>query len=66
MPEVHRLPILPSLGMVDTVHELRGLAIRLAGGIIAILTAIAVADFTYQKLSFLRSMRICAARCNSN
>jgi flagellar biosynthetic protein FlhB len=58
LPEINRLPMLPSIGMMMTVQELRGLSFRLAAGVIAVLTMIAIADFTYQKLSFLKSMRM--------
>jgi flagellar biosynthetic protein FlhB len=58
MPEIDRLPLLPSLGTIMTVDELRWLSFRLAAVVIAMLTIIAITDFTYQKLSFLKSMRM--------
>jgi flagellar biosynthetic protein FlhB len=58
MPEIDRLPLLPGFGMARTVLELQWLSFRLVGGVIAVLTMIAIADFTYQKLSFLKSMRM--------
>jgi flagellar biosynthesis protein FlhB len=57
-PEIDRLALLPSLGTVAIGHEIMTLSFRLAIGVIAVLTVIAIADFTYQKLSFMRSMRM--------
>ena len=58
MPEIDRLPLLPSFGMALTVEELRRLSFRIALVVIVMLTAIAIVDFTYQRLSFLKSMRM--------
>jgi flagellar biosynthetic protein FlhB len=57
-PELDRLPLLPSLGTTAIGHEIMALSRRLAIGVIAVLTVIAVADFAYQKLSFMKSMRM--------
>lgn len=58
LPELDRLPLLPSFGMVMMTKELQTLALRLAGSVIAILTVIAIADYVYQRMSFLKSMRM--------
>ncbi len=57
-PELARLPLLPSLGTTAIGHEIMTLSWRLAIGVIAVLTVIAIADFAYQKLSFMKSMRM--------
>jgi flagellar biosynthetic protein FlhB len=57
-PELDRLPLLPSLGTAVIGHEIMALSWRLSIGVIAVLTVIAVADFAYQKLSFIKSMRM--------
>jgi flagellar biosynthetic protein FlhB len=57
-PELARLPMLPSLGTTAIGHEIMALSWRLAIGVIAVLTVIAIADFAYQKLSFMKSMRM--------
>jgi flagellar biosynthetic protein FlhB len=58
MPEVDRLPLLPSFGAAEMAHEIMMLAIRLVGGVLAALTVIAIADYAYQKISFMNSMRM--------
>ena len=57
-PQLARLPLLPSLGTTAIGHEIMTLSWRLAIGVIAVLTVIAIADFAYQKLSFMKSMRM--------
>src|SRR5258708_6362490 len=57
-PELDRLALLPSMGTLAIGREIMTLSWRLAIGVIAVLTVIAIADFTYQKLSFIRSMRM--------
>jgi flagellar biosynthesis protein FlhB len=58
LPEIDRLALLPSMGTGAIGQEIMALSWRLAIGVIAVLTVIALADFTYQKLSFIRSMRM--------
>ncbi|HZS82010.1 MAG TPA: flagellar biosynthesis protein FlhB [Stellaceae bacterium] len=58
MPELGRLQILPSIGVGALAGEMENVTLRLAGGVVAVLTAIAIADYIYQRLSFLRSMRM--------
>ena len=58
MPEVARLPLLPSMGVAAMAQEMQTLTVRLAIGVIAVLTAIAIADYTYQRISFRNSMRM--------
>ena len=58
LPELDRLALLPSMGIAAIGHEIMTLSWRLAIGVIAVLTVIAIADFTYQKMSFIRSMRM--------
>jgi flagellar biosynthetic protein FlhB len=57
-PELARLPLLPSLGAAALGGEIEGLSLRLVGGVTAVLTAIAIADYVYQRMSFMRSMRM--------
>lgn len=58
LPEIDRLALLPSMGTAAIGQEIMALSWRLAIGVIAVLTVIAIADFTYQKMSFIRSMRM--------
>ena len=58
MPEIDRLPLLPSIGIVMMAQEMWALTFRVAMGVIAILTMIAIADYTYQRISFRNSMRM--------
>ncbi|MDB5406531.1 MAG: flagellar biosynthesis protein FlhB [Rhodospirillales bacterium] len=58
MPEIDRLPMLTSFGAAAMAHEIMMLAIRLVGGVLAALALIAVADYAYQKISFMNSMRM--------
>jgi flagellar biosynthesis protein FlhB len=57
-PEIDRMSLMPSLGVTEIGHEIARVSLRLAIGVIAVLTVIAIADFAYQKLSFLKSMRM--------
>jgi flagellar biosynthetic protein FlhB len=57
-PEVDRMSLMPSLGVIEIGHEIARVSLRLAVGVIAVLTVIAIADFAYQKFSFLKSMRM--------
>ncbi len=58
MPELDRLQLLPGIGVGGIAHEMHVLALRLAAGVVAVLTFIAVADYVYQRMSFMRSMRM--------
>jgi flagellar biosynthetic protein FlhB len=58
VPELDRLPMLPSLGAGALAQEIATVSLRLAGAVIAVLTAIALGDYVYQRLSFMRSMRM--------
>jgi flagellar biosynthetic protein FlhB len=58
LPEVDRLPLLTTFGAAEMAHEIMMLAIRLVGGVLAALAMIAIADYAYQKISFMNSMRM--------
>jgi flagellar biosynthesis protein FlhB len=57
-PEIDRMSLMPTLGVSEIGHEIARVSLRLAIGVIAVLTVIAIADFAYQKFSFLKSMRM--------
>jgi flagellar biosynthetic protein FlhB len=57
-PEIDRMSLMPSLGVTEIGHEIARVSLRLAIGVIAVLTVIAIADFAYQKFSFIKSMRM--------
>ena len=57
-PEIDRMSLMPSLGITEIGHEIARVSLRLAIGVIAVLTVIAIADFAYQKFSFIKSMRM--------
>lgn len=58
MPELDRLPLLPTMDPVQMLHELQGLTVRLVTGVGGGVTAIAILDFAYQRFIFWRSMRM--------
>ncbi len=58
MPELDRLNLLPSMGVAAMGQEMQALTMRIAIGVIAVLTVIAIADYTYQRISFRNSMRM--------
>jgi flagellar biosynthetic protein FlhB len=58
MPEIARLPLLPSIGIAMMAQEMQALTLRVALGVIAAVTMIAIADYTYQRISFRNSMRM--------
>jgi flagellar biosynthetic protein FlhB len=57
-PELARMSLMPSLGVAAIGQEIATVSLRLAIAVIAVLTVIAIADFTYQKFSFMKSMRM--------
>ena len=57
-PAIGGLERLPSTAVEDSAAVMWHLAIRLMIGVLAIVTIIAAADFLYQKLQFLRQMRM--------
>ena len=57
-PAMGGLELLPSTAVQDSTAVMWRLAIRLMIGVLAIVTIIAAADFLYQKLQFLRQMRM--------
>lgn len=58
MPELNRMPLMPSLGVEGIAREIEGLSLRLVGGVLAVLALIAIGDFAYQRFSFIKSMRM--------
>ncbi|HEX3499364.1 MAG TPA: flagellar biosynthesis protein FlhB [Stellaceae bacterium] len=58
LPEIDRLSLMPSLGISQIGPEIARVSLRVAIGVIAVLTVIAIADFAYQKFSFIKSMRM--------
>jgi flagellar biosynthetic protein FlhB len=58
MPEVDRMFLLPTLELSDAVMELYEAVRRLVLGIAVALTGVALLDYIYQRLAFLRSMRM--------
>jgi flagellar biosynthesis protein FlhB len=58
MPELDRLPLLPSFEPGALLHEMHALALRLVGGVLAVLTLLAAFDYGYQWFSFRKSMRM--------
>ena len=57
-PELDRLTLLPSIGAAAAAREMSSLAVRLVGGVVVVVAAIAIADYVYQRMAFLRSMRM--------
>jgi DNA-binding transcriptional ArsR family regulator len=58
MPELDRLAMLPTLEPAQVMQELYALTLRVVAGVAALLTVIALFDYVYQRISFLRSMRM--------
>ncbi|HZT86656.1 MAG TPA: flagellar biosynthesis protein FlhB [Stellaceae bacterium] len=57
-PELDRMPLLPHLDLAQIAAEIARLTARMIGGVIGVMFFLAVLDFGYQRLSFLRSMRM--------
>ena len=57
-PEMRGLERLPSVALQDTTALMWRLAGKLMMGVLAIVSVIAAGDFLYQKLQFLRQMRM--------
>jgi flagellar biosynthetic protein FlhB len=57
-PEVDRLALTPTMEPAGLLGELHRLMVRLVIGVAGALAALAIADFAYQRFSFLRSMRM--------
>jgi flagellar biosynthetic protein FlhB len=56
--EVDRLSLLPTLSPEDILGETARMVLRLLFGVVAVLTILAGADYLYQRLHFLRSLRM--------
>ena len=58
LPEVVRLPLLSSLGAAGLAAEIHHLLLRLALAVLLLVATLAAADYGYQRLSFMHSMRM--------
>jgi flagellar biosynthetic protein FlhB len=58
MPELSRMESMTSLESVDVLRVMMRLGARLMIGVLAIVTLIAVLDYLYQRVTFLRGMRM--------
>jgi flagellar biosynthesis protein FlhB len=56
--EIDRVSQMAALTPEDTMHEIGRLVLRLFGGILAVLTALAGADYIYQRLHLIRGLRM--------
>ncbi len=57
-PEIDRLPLLQTMPVEELLPEIRSLVIRMMIGVMSVLTALAIGDYTYQRFQFLKSMRM--------
>jgi flagellar biosynthetic protein FlhB len=58
LPELDRLPLLPSLALGEMLKEIYALVLRLVIGVVAVTTVLAVLDYLYQRFDFRKSMRM--------
>jgi flagellar biosynthetic protein FlhB len=58
MPELDSIERLISMSTIDTAHTLQQIVTRLLIGTLAALTAIAALDYFYQRLAFMKQMRM--------
>jgi len=58
VPEFHGVEQMTTLGATELLHLIMRLGARLLVGLLAVVTAIAALDYLYQRLSFLRQMRM--------
>ena len=61
MPIIGDLAVLPDMDVVESLHRLHAIAIRLVLGTLAVMTVIAVLDFFYQKQTFMTQQRMTPA-----
>ncbi len=58
LPLMHDITLMPSFSMAAIMDRILNVAILLAAGTIAVMTAIAALDFMFQKYQFTKSMRM--------
>jgi flagellar biosynthetic protein FlhB len=58
MPEIGRLPMLASIGAGALAGEIHHLMLRLFLGVLGLVAALALVDYGYQRMSFMRQMRM--------
>jgi len=57
-PERNRLPDLVSYDVADLLAIIFTLALRMVGGVIAVMTVIAIGDFMFQRFQFMKQQRM--------
>ena len=58
MPLIRDLPIMADLELIDSLHRIHAIAIRLTVGTLVAMTVIAALDFLYQKFIFTKQQRM--------
>ena len=58
VPVLQDLSLIPAFELVGTLERMHVVAIRLLTATVAVMTAIAILDFMYQKYAFLKQMRM--------
>ncbi|MBL6959370.1 MAG: flagellar biosynthesis protein FlhB [Rhodospirillales bacterium] len=58
MPILHDLQVLPFFELTDSLNRIYIIAIRLMLGTVAVMTAVAILDFIYQKYAFTKQMKM--------
>jgi flagellar biosynthesis protein FlhB len=58
IPMLHDIPLLPGSSMGTILDRINEICIMIAGGTIAVMTAVALLDFAYQQYQFTKSMKM--------
>ena len=58
LPLLADITLLPHVSLADTLHRVHIVALWLVAGTLAVMTVIAVIDFTFQKFQFTKQMRM--------
>lgn len=58
LPLMQDMELLPAMSIADLVARIQSASVQMAGGTVAVMTVIAVADYLYQRHSFTQQMRM--------
>ena len=58
LPLLRDVELLPAIGVIGTLDRVQEIAVIMTIATVAVMTAVALLDFTYQKYSFLKQMRM--------
>ncbi len=58
LPLLRDVELLPAIGVIGTLDRVHEIAVMMTIATVAVMTAVALLDFTYQRYSFLKQMRM--------